>query len=1027
MASLFPSTGSHGDSDIGGGDKDNDNELKDKLTNEIIINHYKEHGMEGCIEIIEAARAATVSPTPLSTLRKSIVKSVERLWGKYRSLSKAKSRPEGMEKLSTFLNSDFEFPKQKCQNTKTDSVTSLCMPAIIHDANKLIYGFKAVADSIATDLSETREELTAAQEHEDLLMKENARISNTMEKVEKDKEKYKHETLSKSSEIKAMRETFFEQSKCIKEQEKSVKLLRQRNENVENKLKRKQCDLKATGSREDYHREKVRKLEGQLLEAKKAEEAHLESIEELHQQLLAKDDLIHQLYQERDLLKEENDTLKDEVIHTFDTDKKTFTPTIQKCVYTLQEHHVASKHVSPVIEAVLKMAGKKATRLPSISTVHNMNLQRLALSQKQLGDVLPKQEKTCLLSDETSKFGNKTCGYHIRNSEGKYYVLGLRDLVTKSGQDTLDALKGILQDIDKRCQDTASETSKHILGNIYNTMSDSASTEIKFCNLVEEFRGTILPYTVQNYARLSEEERVPVDKLLRFFCGLHSLVHMADVASTSIAEAEKAGAEPAVSGAEQCGKEGESGTARLVRTACKAFARGGDEKSGCHSMFAAFCQPFLKEHGFRTLPLVPYRGNRFNILFMNAGLVYFLQDKMVDFLQCHGLNRLTKSVLQDLKIPIYVSGVKALGLISKLITTPLWNLLEKQTMHVLDMNAHYQSLLDGLVDAANHVDEFMKGTKRPFGESVGIKEDSVYQKLTEASVYDEDCAAMLKVILPALAKYVQRKFKEHLPGGEFFEVTPELYNQTKSVPTHNKFSERVFAYTDQLLRFKPSINTLATEAYTMFCLNQTNQWLNSKTLEEQAKLVTEARKEVADLRKEYKARRAEIEKERWAILQEKRKKAEEQKQKKIKEKEDMASAICYWGLWQSPQQVEDKIKGLTRIKDKTEALKAQLRFRQNLLGQEGPRDVYKFTFIDANGKRAPVPWQDLMENVKTLVAASQTSPTSSSAASSFLVGKRVKHRFKENGDQVWHTGLVISQVSLVHSFFLVVFFGNSQE
>lgn len=37
-------------------------------------------------------------------------------------------------------------------------------------------------------------------------------------------------------------------------------------------------------------------------------------------------------------------------------------------------------------------------------------------------------EKTVLLTDETSKFGNKFMGYEACDSEGNFWVLGLRDI-----------------------------------------------------------------------------------------------------------------------------------------------------------------------------------------------------------------------------------------------------------------------------------------------------------------------------------------------------------------------------------------------------------------------------------------------------------------------------------------------------------------------------------------------------------------------------------------------------------------------
>ena len=68
-------------------------------------------------------------------------------------------------------------------------------------------------------------------------------------------------------------------------------------------------------------------------------------------------------------------------------------------------------------------------------------------------------------------------------------------------------------------------------------------------------------------------------------------------------------------------KENEPGTLRLIRTASKTFARGADEKSGCHLQFVTYIAEFLRENRLRSLKLVPLRGQRFNILFHNAGQV----------------------------------------------------------------------------------------------------------------------------------------------------------------------------------------------------------------------------------------------------------------------------------------------------------------------------------------------------------------------------------------------------------------------
>ena len=74
-----------------------------------------------------------------------------------------------------------------------------------------------------------------------------------------------------------------------------------------------------------------------------------------------------------------------------------------------------------------------------------------------------------------------------------------------------------------------------------------------------------------------------------FFCGLHTLVHMADASQKSIYETEKAHFDGNVPiDNPSFSKQGQAGTVHLIFTACKAFARRGDQKNGCHQVFRTY-------------------------------------------------------------------------------------------------------------------------------------------------------------------------------------------------------------------------------------------------------------------------------------------------------------------------------------------------------------------------------------------------------------------------------------------------------
>ena len=79
-------------------------------------------------------------------------------------------------------------------------------------------------------------------------------------------------------------------------------------------------------------------------------------------------------------------------------------------------------------------------------------------------------------------------------------------------------------------------------------------------------------------------------------------------------------------------------------------------------------------YSMKRLPLASFRGNRFNILFYDAGALYHLQSAIKEFFFASGLstdNKLLKAVEADSKVSEFWAGCRALGLVSKFVTGPL--------------------------------------------------------------------------------------------------------------------------------------------------------------------------------------------------------------------------------------------------------------------------------------------------------------------------------------------------------------------
>lgn len=80
--------------------------------------------------------------------------------------------------------------------------------------------------------------------------------------------------------------------------------------------------------------------------------------------------------------------------------------------------------------------------------------------------------------------------------------------------------------------------------------------------------------------------------------------------------------------------------------------------------------------------------------------------------------------------------------------------------------------------------------------------------------------------------------------------------------------------------------------------------------------------------------------------------------------EKQSDDIVNYGLWKSPRECKLKLKELNRTSDKCNALKAQLRYRKNVLKQTDlDKKLYSFFKIGSNAKRHPLTHLELMSNL----------------------------------------------------------------
>ena len=223
----------------------------------------------------------------------------------------------------------------------------------------------------------------------------------------------------------------------------------------------------------------------------------------------------------------------------------------------------------------------------------------------------------------------------------------------------------------------------------------------------------------------------------------------------------------------------ESGTVRTVRTACKALAKGADDKSGCYRHW----KTYLRQLNINKTYLQHFKGNRFNIIFLLGGCVYYLHQHISNFFNnVHGTpNGLLKAVSADIAVPLHIAGCKVLGLLNKFITAPLWRLTEKPG-HILDMCEIYcklSSFFKSCIDNDDKLHAFVQGNLSCFEERI-ISKDEVYESLIKESNFDPIVIPMMKHTFTALHQLILKVTLEFQPGGNFHT----LQNEDGKTRTH---------------------------------------------------------------------------------------------------------------------------------------------------------------------------------------------------------------------------------------------------
>ncbi|XP_071501590.1 uncharacterized protein [Diadema antillarum] len=602
----------------------------------------------------------------------------------------------------------------------------------------------------------------------------------------------------------------------------------------------------------------------------------------------------------------------------------------------LTNHGVSATNCEGVVRTVLgglTDINMKKLQLPKKTTASSMFYEGRKMTQIQVARALQEEGNTTLSSDGTTKFGQHYAAFDIyKESDGgsSSMMIGMRESVGGTAQTTLDTLLGLLHEITDMPGST--QTVNKIIANIKNTMSDRHVAEKKFNKLLKDYRQDLLPEIVDGWGEMNDAEKEQFTSMNNFFCGLHYLVGLADYASKTIKAWEEMIFGNDRVGAESLGgmhvERGECGTVRLVRTVCKSVQDRGCARSGKPVEF----RTFLKSKGIEHVPLAPFKGNRFNILFLNSGGVFFLRSELKEFCEEQVEDHL-KAVGADLRVSQYLAAARALGLIDKLVTAPLWRVINESS-HIAEMNQQYADLHTCFIRWADDASQFMRGDDVLF-EGKHNPDDPVFKSLvTPNAELDQLTKQVLELVFLTFCQVTENMLQDHLGSGKHAKMGEEQVRATQSVPRTNVGVERDFGMLDRLIHLKPSASMLVYESIIMGVKNKTSEWRKGLSVTDREELMKYARRSVRAQKEEY-AKRA---KNLWEERIEKRRSMQKAKEhvvtKCVKSEKVYAVAVAKCGgIWLSEHEVHEKMRDACE-EECVEMLQAQLEARRHLFQEK---------------------------------------------------------------------------------------------
>ena len=744
------------------------------------------------------------------------------------------------------------------------------------------------------------------------------------------------------------------------------------NKNVVRRLQRRKQDLEEVKKTNQRLNKKIEKLEERVKMLQKSKKNKGDSRRYFKTNRDESDKAKQTLNKQVKELETENEDLKcqlddivnDREIQSYENGK--YINDIRLTCFELIARGVSSRNVSDIIRIVLKDVAKmKVGRLPKPTLIRYLCIEQAMLSKEAARAKIESSEHSVTLQvDGTTK---KRKGYttFLASTDAGTVGMSLHDIHTESAESLLEETKDTLDElIMLNIKDDPKQTLK-LLAKIKNTMTDRCIVNKAYITKLEKWRAAALPQVTDNWEEIDDDVKHQLSTINDLFCGKHLVLNLQEYAASALYEWERIEADDGKLGRENkmlWSRGKESATLLTVRSFCNLLGPECDEQSGMVEDFKSV----LKTHHQCKSHLQSYRGNRFNIPFQNSAAVFHHREHFNTL--CSSLdskreeNMFVKCLKLDLQDEIILAGMRAMGIISQHITTPLMQMVESN-LHVLDTDKFYtrlhQKVQEWMIDPSPLVND----STILFPEFPPVKNEihtSLYERTT--GNIENLTKQALSVIMHNLHVCISRQVADHLPGGRFYNAT-DLREETFTCPKDNLAPERMFAGLDYLRRKMPNANTVAFEGILLWSLNKTREYLDDMDEDTRNKFLGDARKHRSSFLKLYQRKSAAIKKtvaDKLKMNQEKKEARQRFLTKQAVENTGNALKVCGI-LCNSPKDV-DHLKDKHKGKDLEQALTTQIKHWKSASKGGVQKDLF---YLTNKGKKLSV--DQLESNLRNII------------------------------------------------------------